>query len=144
MSDFRDLYDIRPMLDTDKAFIMATLLRGVYYGDPYFTRMPKDIFMRNYKQMAEAVVDNRLLNIHVACLKEDQDVIIGYSILSADYQAVVWVFVKKNWRNHGIGKSLIPKYPSTCTHLTIQGQELMSKYQGMVFNPFYNLQKKEI
>lgn len=142
VSDFRGLYDIRDVQDNDKPFIMATLLRGVYFGDPYYTRMPKDRFMRAYKVLAEAAVDNKLVNIKVACLKEDHDVIIGYSILSKDYQAIVWAFVKKNWRKRGIGRTLVPQHPSVCTHLTITGEKLLNKYPGLVFDPFYNIQKE--
>ncbi len=137
MSEFRGLYDVRDMVDGDKSFIMATFLRGLYYGDSWFSLVPKDIFMKNYKTMAESVVDNRKAVIKVACLKEDPNVIIGYSILSSDYQAIIWCFVKKAWRERGIGRSLLPQYPTAATHLTVLGKTLMHKYPGIVFNPFY-------
>lgn len=137
MNEFRGLYDVRDMVAEDKNFIMATFLRGVYYGDSWFSLIPKSIFMDNYKKLVEAAVDNNKAVIKVACLKEDSNVIIGYSILSNDYQAIVWCFVKSAWRNHGIAKSLLPQHPTACTHLTKVGQTLMTKYPGMVFNPFY-------
>lgn len=137
MSEFRGLYDVRDMIDADKNFIMATFLRGVYYGDMWYSLIPKNIFMDNYKKIAEDVVDGRKAVIKVACLKEDPSVILGYSILSTDYQAVIWTFVKTPWRKRGIARSLVPQYPVACTHLSKLGQSLMSKFPGIVFNPFY-------
>lgn len=137
MSEFRGLYDVRDMVDSDKNFIMATFLRGLYYGDSWYSLIPKNIFMENYKKAAESVIDNRKAVIKVACLKEDSNVILGYSILSNDYQAIIYTFVKTPWRKRGIAKSLLPQYPTACTHLTALGKRLMSKYPGLVFNPFY-------
>lgn len=137
MSEFRGLYDIRDMVPEDKNFIMATFLRGLYYGDSYYSLVPKHIFMSNYKVAAESVIDNNQAVIKIACLKEDPNVIIGYSIVSKDHQAVIWIFTKTAWRRRGIAKSLLPQYLTACTHLTALGRTLMHKLPSMVFNPFY-------
>jgi GNAT superfamily N-acetyltransferase len=134
---FRENYDIRDYQPSDKAFVLATFLRGVYYGDSWFSKIRKDIFMENYKKIAEFAMDNNKVTIKVACLREDPDVIIGYSILSADYKAISWVYVKKAWRLKGIARSLIPKYPEFATHLSELGERLMTKI-NLTFNPFYN------
>ncbi len=139
MSEFRGLYDIRDMTKEDKNFIMATFLRGLYYGDSWFSLMPKDIFMQAYKTIIEGLIDSDKAVVQVACLKEDPNVILGYSILSADYQAIVWVFVKTAWRRRGIAKSLAPQHPTAVMHLTTLGKSLLSKYPNVVFNPFYQL-----
>lgn len=137
MTEFADLYDIRDYQQEDKNFVLATFLRGVYYGDSWFSQIRKDIFMDNYKRIAEFAIDSGKVIVKVACLREDSDVIIGYSILSADYQAISWVYVKKAWRLKGIAKSLLPKYPRYITHLSKLGQELMTKLPTAVYNPFY-------
>jgi hypothetical protein len=135
---YSDLYDIRDYTPQDKNFVLATFLRGVYYGDSWFSSIRKDIFMDNYKRLAEFAIDSGKVIIQIACLKEDPDVIIGYSILSADYQAISWVYVKKAWRLKGIAKSLIPLYPTYVTHLSNLGSELMQKHlPTAIFNPFY-------
>lgn len=136
-SEFTDLYDIRDYQPTDKNFVLATFLRGVYYGDSWFSKIRKDIFMDNYKRIAEFAIDTGKVVIKVACLKEDPEIIIGYSILSADYQAISWVYVKKAWRMKGIARSLVPKYPKYITHLSKLGQELMNKLPAAIYNPFY-------
>ena len=136
MNKFQGLYDIRDAKEQDKNFILATFLRGLYYGDSWFSFIPKQIFMTNYKKMAEALVKGDKTTIKVACLKEDSDVILGYSILSYDYQTIHWVFVKVAWRNRGIARSLLPKYPSVVTHLTKLGKDLLTKFENIIFNPF--------
>lgn len=136
MSDFRGLYDIRPFRDNDKSFILATFLRGLYYGDSWFSLIPKSIFMDNYKHVIEAVVHSPKTLIGVACLKEDSDVIIGYSIMSMDCKTIHWVYVKSAWRKQGIARSLLPQSPDTVTHLSALGKSLMLKFPNTIFNPF--------
>ncbi len=138
MSDFKGLYDIRTPRPADIPFIMATWLRGLYYGDYFFSDIPKDIFMDNYKKVISQTLTNPKVRVNIACLKEDSDVILGYSVVSTDSQAVVWIFVKTAWRQQGIGKSLLPQDFLYATHLTKLGKSLISsKYPSVTFNPFY-------
>jgi GNAT superfamily N-acetyltransferase len=137
VEDFSGLYNIRDMVAEDKNFILATSLRGIYYGDSWFSLIPKDTFMDFYKNVIGAMLTK--CNVKVACLPDDPSVIIGYSILSSDYQAIVWVYVKQAWRNKGIAKALVPKYPIAVTHLTRLGKTLLPKFEGAIFNPFYSI-----
>lgn len=135
MSDFKGLFDVRDGTDKDRAFIFATFLKGLYYGDSWFSIIPKDSFMYNYKKVVESLLNKSV--VKVACLPEDKDVLLGYSILSSDYKGIHYVFVKTAWRNKGIAKSLLPQYPSYVTHLTQLGKELMfKKFPDCKFNPF--------
>ena len=136
MSDFKGLFIIRDGKESDKNFVLATFLRGLYYGDSWFSQIPKDIFMENYKLVAKALIDSPNCILKIACLPEDPDVILGYSILSSDYMTIHWVYCKKVWRNKGIGRSLLPSYPNAVTHLSELGQRLVKKFDNVVFNPF--------
>jgi L-amino acid N-acyltransferase YncA len=122
----------------DRNFILATWLRGLYYGDTWFREIPKAIFMENYHNILERVLDAGKVEVVVACLKEDPEVILGYSVLSRfNSQPVVhWVFVKAAWRKIGIAKSLIPKDTRYVTHLTKVGLSLIRRNPGIDFNPF--------
>jgi len=131
--DFRGLYDLRLGKPEDRNFILATFLRGLYYGDSWFSLIPKDIFMESYKHIAMALVEKR--TIVVACLKEDPDVILGYSICSSDGTTIDWLFVKSAWRGKGIGRSLVPATVTTATHLSALGKTLITKNK-VTFNPF--------
>ena len=148
MSDIKNIYEIRTFKESDRAFILATFLRGLYYGNEFFNLIPKHIFMQNYKRVAEALVNSPKNIIQVACLKEDADTILGYSILSSDFMTVHWVYVKSSetkiageeekltWRRKGIGKSLLPQFPAYYTHFSTSGLEIAKKFPQCVFNPF--------
>lgn len=131
------LYDIRLAKEEDVNFILATWLRGLYYGESWFSSIPKNIFMHNYKKIAQSTLVSPKVEIKVACLKEDPDIILGYAILSKNTEAIVWVFVKTAFRRQGIGKSLVPKSPKYVTHLTALGKTLLTKLPETQFNPFY-------
>lgn len=139
MSDFTGLYDIRDYRPSDKNLIMASFLRGLYYGfdedqGSWFRQIDKDIFMSNYSKIAEVLLTRSKINI--ACLKEDSEVIIGYSLTSKDQKALHWVFVKSAWRDKGIGKSLVPTIPTEVTHLSALGKSLLPKINNPKFNPW--------
>lgn len=137
MNDFNGLYKIRDYREDDKSFVLATFLRGLYYGDSWFKLIPKQIFMQNYKLIAERVVVSPKVTIKIACLPDEPDVILGYSMMSSDYKTVHWVYVKSVWRLKGIGKSLIPENPENVTHLSELGNRLLEeKYKETIFNPF--------
>lgn len=136
MSDFRGLYNVRDATSGDMSFILATFLRGLYYGDSWFSLIPKDIFMDHYKVYAKTFITSPNTTVKVACLPEDPDVILGYSIMSNDFTRLDWVYVKKDWRNKGIGRSLVPQYLTTVTHLSELGKKLLPKFEHCVFNPF--------
>lgn len=93
--------------------------------------------MDNYKKVATALVNSPKVVIKVACLKEDPDVILGYSILSTDYQTIYWVYVKSAWRNKGIAKSIVPERPVVVAHLSKLGESLLHKFNNVIFNPFF-------
>ena len=133
---FVGLYSVRAFVPDDRNFILSTFVQGLYHGDSWFSKMPKSVFIENYKPVIETVVDNPNNAIQIACLKEDPSVIIGYSILSGDFQTIHWVYVKKNWRNKGVGRSLVPQHPSTVSHLNTLGESLLSKFTNVIFNPF--------
>ena len=128
-------YIIREYELGDKAFIMSTFLKSLYYGDSWFSIIPKNIFMDNYKKIVEALITQGVVKI--ACLPDDKDEILGYSILGKDGTTVHFVYVKKVQRKNGVAKSLIPKYTHTVTHLTELGKILLPKLNNAVFNPFH-------
>jgi hypothetical protein len=134
MLDKKDLVTIRPSRPEDKNFILATWLRGLYYGDSWFSQIPKDAFMAHYHTFLEALLNRPGVQVMVCCLKDDDDVILGYSVLGLD--SLHWVFVKSAWRKIGIGRSLVPTNIKTVSHLTQVGRSLLRKVPGVAFNPF--------
>lgn len=128
-----ELVAIRSILPEDRNFILATFLRGLYYGDSWFTLIPKQSFMEHYHKVIDYLLAKPGVQVKVACLKDTPDVILGYSILSND--TVHFVFVKKNWRGIGIARDLVPNSTKVTTHLTKVGLSILVK-KGLTFNPF--------
>lgn len=126
--------DIRLANETDEAFIYSTWLLGIYYGDSWFSEIPKDIFMTRYHAVIEALLKKSL--VKVACLKSDPTIILSYAVMSKDESTLHWVHCKHRFRNMGIAKSLISDKINSVTNLNDLGRTLLRKQKTWVFNPF--------
>lgn len=130
-----DLIMIREFMpEQDKNFILATFLRGLFYGESWFSEIKKSIFMDYYNKVVNHIIDSPKTSISIACLKEHPYTILGYAILSKP-DIVHYVFVKKKWRGIGLAKDLVPSSATTATHLTKVGLAITKK-KGFDFNPF--------
>lgn len=127
-------YEIRAAREGDLNFVRATFLRGLYHGDSWFSLIPYKVYMTAYHPIVEAIIARNF--VWIACLKDDPDTIIGYSIVSRDASTITWVYVKAKWRKLGIARSLLPQYPTAVTHLTALGKTLLTKFENCIFNPF--------
>lgn len=130
-----ELVAIRPYTLEDRNFILATFLRGLYYGDSWYSLIDKSVFMKNYHGIVTFLIDSPKVTVRIACLKEDPETILGYSITAADNSSLHWVFCKRAWRSIGIAKSLVPSEIKTVTHLTKTGISILNK-KNWSFNPF--------
>lgn len=126
---------IRPFREQDKNFILASWLRGLYYGGSWFSEIPKDVFMAYYHEHLERILKLSNTEIKIACLSSDNDVIIGYALFAKAQNALHWIHVKKNFRGIGVSKQLIPEDVRTATHANRVGL-LLLKTRGWSFNPF--------
>lgn len=131
-----DLISVRDGVMDDKNFILATMLRGIYYGDTAFSDMEKSLFMSNYHTVIEKLLASSATTVRVACLKDDPGTILGYCIYrhAGGTTVLDYVFTKSAWRHIGIAKSLVPMPVNFCTHLTKIGRAI--KPNTCSYNPF--------
>lgn len=137
--DKKDLIGIRAANASDRNFILATFLRGLYYGDSWFREIPKDIFMAHYHQVVERILSSPGVIVQVACLKADPEVILGYSVLGPNTTGITlhFIFVKSAWRGIGVARSLVPvEQTNAVSHLTKVGLSILRKHPNVIFNPF--------
>lgn len=134
--DIESLVTIRSYKPEDKAFIIATWLRGYYYGEKAIGEIEKSAFMENYNKRLNLLIDSGRLNIKLACLKEDPEVILSYAVMSPNEKALHWVFSKAAWRKIGLSKKLIPATIDSVTHLTQVARSILKKYADIKYNPF--------
>lgn len=131
---------IRDHQPDDMPFIYSTWLKGLYYGDSWFSLIPKAVFMAYYHHVLETLLSRQGTVVKVACLKSDPTTVLGYSVFHftpPDSKCLDWVFVKRSWRTIGIAKRLVPLAQiNTVTHLTKTGVSMLYDRPTLRFNPF--------
>ncbi len=132
--DKSKLITIRDGQPGDVNFIYATWLKGLRFGNDLFREIPAKVYFEAYHKVVEALLNRPGVVIRVACLLEDPDVILGYSVSKGD--RLDYVFVKTAWRKIGIAKNLVPPTIRVATHLTKEGLSILRKRPDMHFNPF--------
>jgi hypothetical protein len=130
------LIKIRDYIPDDENFIFSTALAGLYYGDSWFSKIKKLIFINQYRQILKNTLSKPTTQVKVACINGDENEIKGYAILVNDQKALMWIYVKPMWRKNGIAKSLLPSTVTEVTNLTKLGDIIMKKYPHLSFNPF--------
>jgi len=129
-----ELVTTRDYKPEDRNFILSTFLKGLRYGNDWFETIPSDIYFGFYHNVVEALLNLPDTKVKVACLLDDPEVILGYSVYSKE--KLHWVFCKRAWRSIGIAKSLVPEEITTVTHLTAVGKSILKKHPNLHFNPF--------
>jgi hypothetical protein len=133
----KNLISFRSYLPGDLHFILSTWLRGLYYGNDYFREIEDKVYFKNYENIIKHILAKPSVRIDVACLKEDDSVILGYTVTEKkdDKNILHWVFVKNIWRGIGISKDLLdPLEIKTTTHIT--NKSMRTKPKRIEFNPF--------
>lgn len=122
---------IRDPKPEDINFILSTMLKGLFYGSKFWAEVDQTSFFSNY----EPFIKHLMLRsqIKIACLDDDQDVILGYSM--ANGNTLHFLFVKKSYRKLGIGKLLYPAGIDTVSHITDIGNSLRKKLE-LKFDPW--------
>ena len=121
----------------DRTFVYATMLRGVYYGCPQMSLIPKAEFMSNYHQIVTNLLESPTAVLKIACLPDDPECIIGYAL--GDQRGILhFIFVKTAWRKLGVAKALLKSLGPVkwVTILTRVGERLIKQCRGLHFNPF--------
>lgn len=129
------LYVVRDAKPGDLPFILSTWLKGLRFGCSLFGEIPPKIYFDQYQKIISGLLQHPSIETKVACLPDDEDVILGYSVQSKDGTKISWVFVKSAWRGMGIAKALVPPTVVSASHYTKTGLSLLRK-RGMVFDPF--------
>jgi GNAT superfamily N-acetyltransferase len=125
------------MRQSDFNFIMHTWLHSYKESGATVRYMPEKEYFETYRPMLMNKLNNAVT--HVACLKDDQDVILGY--LTYEYNEVVhYIFVKDSWRRLGIMKMLLKSIDLLdtvyFTHWTRPVNALILSFPKWIYNPF--------
>lgn len=132
---------------TDMPFIYRSILMGTYHGNrpakgmkidsrypvDFFSSIDQDTFMKEYHNFLELQFIREGTKIRIACLVEDNDVIVGFSVFLRE--TLHFVFVKPDWRRIGIANDLIPSEINNVSGFTRVGDIIRRKKQWN-FNPW--------
>lgn len=132
--DRSQLVAIREGREADLPFIYSSWLKGLRYGNSWFNLIDQDIYFKTYHAVIDRLLNTPGVLVRVACLKDDADVILGFSVFSGT--KLHWVFCKDRWRHIGLAKLLVPTNIDTVTHVTKTGVGLLEKRKHIKFNPF--------
>ena len=124
--------EIREPAPGDINFLLSTMLKGLYFGSRFYAPIDQECFFSAYEPFIKQLMLKS--TIKVACLADDKDVILGYSIFRSE--CVSFVFVKKSYRKLGLARMLYPPGMVFCDHITDSGDVLRKKL-NLRFNPFY-------
>jgi hypothetical protein len=112
--------------------VYSTWLNGLYYGNDWFREIDKNTYFENYHKVLEAIFKRPETQIIIACLKEDEDVILAYAITEG--QTLHWIFTKPVWRRMGLSRLILKESIKAVSHLTRLGKSI--KPREWRFNPF--------
>lgn len=133
----KNLISYREPHPNDTNFILSTWLRGLYYGNSFYNEIDQDSYFTNYDSIIKKILTKPDVIVKVCCLKEDDQVILGYCVAEKkeNYFICHWVFVKSIWRSIGIAKDLLNFFDiDVVTHLT--DSYIKNKPKRIKFDPF--------
>lgn len=125
---------IRKAVQSDQDFILDSWCKGQYYGSPFWTQIPKQIFHSAYAKHILQLLSNPNTEVDVAVLSMDPNTIIGFVVCSGPI--LHWAYTKNDYRKQGIIRMLLKgKVITTVTASTLPGASITKK-KKFVFNPF--------
>lgn len=113
--------------------IIAKWMRSYRYSNEYMKLTDSKSYFKAYQAYITKLLPKTI--VRLAVLWDDADVVLGFSVISDTL--LHYVYVGKDFRNNGIGKTLVPIQITEFTHLTKAGLALWpQKAPDAKFNPF--------
>lgn len=130
-----DILLLRDPKEEDEAFVFATWLQQVLTNTRWRHGVDKQNFFR-YREILIAILKKPTVKVTVCALKDDPDIIVGYSVYEKNPTDTIlhFVYVRSDWQRQGIARDICPKHITVITHLTKIGERIWSK---MVPKPRY-------
>lgn len=98
----------REAKDNDYHFIYQTWINGSYFGNRGNRIFDRLEYRNHVSRLIKATLEKKTAKAIVACLKDDQDVLLGYAVTETDC-ILHFTFVKPEWRELGIASKLMPQ-----------------------------------
>lgn len=117
-----------------QGFVCANWLRSLRHQNEFFKMIDPPSYWAAYRTFINMLLNKPETVVHLALLKDDHDVVLGFSV--SREHVLDYVYVAKDMRRHGICSSLVHG-ESTFTHITKTWKTIWAKkFPEMKFNPF--------
>lgn len=115
--------------------VLVKWMRSLKYGNEFFKLINSDDYYASYQKYIQLLLNRSDSVVRLAVLSDDNDVVLGWSLIEGDI--LHYVHVQAEQRNKGIGKMLVPIRINIITHLTKTGMNIWNKkLSHAIFNPF--------
>jgi len=113
--------------------VVAPFLNSLRYGNDLFKLIDKEAYYSAYSRFITILLSRPMCAVKLAVLEDDT--VLGWSMYEGKTLHYVWV--KKEVRRQGIGRSLLPEVVDTISHVTNKGLNIwVNKWPEWRFNPF--------
>lgn len=101
------VWKIRDIREGDLPFVFQTWLKSFKTDSHFAHRIRDTVYFPNHHLIVEILLERA--TTLVACLEDDEDVILGYLTFERDLRGMPvlhYAFVKEAWRRNGVARSL--------------------------------------
>ena len=115
---------LRDLIPTDQALIYSSWRNALWFAEKRPDSEADKFYAMTSKSIRKLLseTDN---HVKIACLQEDPDEIIGYSVMNKDH--LYFVYVKADYRKKGIGSLLTKGFETVTRPQTRIGKVLVEK-----------------
>lgn len=110
--------------DRDAPFIYSSWRNALWYAEERDEGLA-GMFYKKANQDIKHLIRDFFTTVKIACLSDDPDQIVGYSVLSKDN--LEWVYVKIDYRKQGVATLLCKGFQSITTPYTAIGRSIAEK-----------------
>lgn len=136
---------IRPIRDTDRAFVINSLLKSFEKECPFKIPelVPSKLYFSFHGRILNWTLDRSTTCANILIPKDDPDVIIGYVLyeITPIYRIVHYLYIKEAFRKFGFATLLIKSLPfdlskkTYTSHMTKAAKKLIRKNR-ITYNPY--------
>lgn len=128
-------YNVEHLPDSYRNMILAKYLRSLRHTNDYFKKVDAAFFFKYQTEIIQDIMLRANAYIKLAVLSDDNDVVLGWSLMEPTILHYVWVGA--DYRNLKIGSILTSDAFHTITHYTKSGFSIwQKKFPNVVFNPY--------
>lgn len=128
------LITVRPGEFNDLPLIFSTWLKGLRYGSDWHKSIDQEAYFKGQHRVIEKILQDNKTEVKVACLVDAPEIIQAYAVYSGT--TLHYVHCKKDWRNIGLARDLVPPGIKEVSNVTKVGLGILKKHPEIIFNPY--------